>query len=325
MRPRQSSSVLVSYAPTDSMMARPPSTPRVVGVTLLAVGLSIAVDAGLVWLGTAITPSTIHYSHFRVLDYGSLTIVGVACAGVAWAMVARIVSSPRAFFLRLAIVATLILLLPDAWLLLRHQPPQAVVVLMGMHLAIALITYPLLVFLAPVRPPSAAEEPAAVVVVDSSLLDPETSTSKGAWRVMLAAVVVEFVVGLAGMVVVPLSRPNGWTTHKGQALYLTHAVLGGALGIGALALVLVVTQKVRAPRLERIGAITGLCGVAVGAIGGIMCYSHSLRLAGLAVMFVGISVAFFGYVMPLAGESDDTTQTASVGDGDVDSDQTVTE
>jgi hypothetical protein len=302
---------------------------RVVMATLLAIGASIAVDAGLVWLGTAITPSIVHYSHFRILDYGSLTVVGIAAAGVAWAIASRLVASPRAFFFRLAIVVTLVLLLPDVWLLFRHEPPRAVAVLMCMHVAIAVITYWLLVLVAPVGERSVAVEPlqrTQKLAADSSMATvEESSTSKVAWRLMMSAVVGEFMVGLAGVPYVPLNRPNGWIAHKGEALYLTHAVLGGVLGIGALALVLVVTRKAGAPRTERIGAIMGLSGVAVGAIGGIACYSHSLRLTGLAVMFVGISVAFFGYVIPLVGDNDGMSQFQNMGSGVSDGGLSVTE
>jgi hypothetical protein len=41
--------------------------------------------------------------------------------------------------------------LPDFYLLYKHQPVEAVVVLMSMHLAIALVTYNALVHLAPPR------------------------------------------------------------------------------------------------------------------------------------------------------------------------------
>jgi hypothetical protein len=43
------------------------------------------------------------------------------------------------------------LLLPDLYIWMRGQPGRAVLVLVAMHLAIALITYNVLVRLAPVR------------------------------------------------------------------------------------------------------------------------------------------------------------------------------
>ncbi len=72
-------------------------------------------------------------------------------AGVAWPVVARCSSAPRWLFFRLAVVVTLVLFLPDVYIWHQGQPAQAVAVLMSMHVAIALITYNLLVRLAPVR------------------------------------------------------------------------------------------------------------------------------------------------------------------------------
>jgi hypothetical protein len=46
---------------------------------------------------------------------------------------------------------TVFLWLPDLWILLQGQSAQGVTVLMVMHLAIAMITYNLLVHVAPVR------------------------------------------------------------------------------------------------------------------------------------------------------------------------------
>jgi hypothetical protein len=52
-------------------------------------------------------------------------------------------------FVRLAILVTAVLLLPDLYLLAVHQPPKAVAILMTMHLAIGLVTYNALVRIAP--------------------------------------------------------------------------------------------------------------------------------------------------------------------------------
>ncbi len=59
---------------------------------------------------------------------------------------------------RLAILVTLVLWLPDLYILAKGQPAQAVAVLMCMHLAVALVTYNALVHIAPVRPGSEAGE-----------------------------------------------------------------------------------------------------------------------------------------------------------------------
>ncbi len=74
----------------------------------------------------------------------------IACA--AWPIVTQISSAPRWLFFRLAIPVTLVLLLPDLYLLYRGAPGHAVAVLVVMHLAIALVTYNFLVHIAKVEP-----------------------------------------------------------------------------------------------------------------------------------------------------------------------------
>ena len=48
-------------------------------------------------------------------------------------------------------MVTLVLLLPDLYIWHQGQPAKAVLVLMAMHVAIAVVTYNLLVHVAPVR------------------------------------------------------------------------------------------------------------------------------------------------------------------------------
>jgi hypothetical protein len=138
----------VDFAPAG----RPPSALRVVVATVLSVGGSLLADALLVAIGTAVFPSTKGYPHFQFSDYAKLTIIGVIIACAAWPVVTRITSSPRWLFFRLAILVTLGLYLPDLYLLTLGQSARAVAVLMAMHLAIALVTYNVLVHVAPVRP-----------------------------------------------------------------------------------------------------------------------------------------------------------------------------
>jgi hypothetical protein len=130
---------------------RQPSPVRWVLASVLSVAGSLAADAVLVAIGTAVFPSTKGYVHFEFHDYARLTVIGVVIACLAWPVVTRVSSAPRWLFLRLAVLVTLVLLLPDVWLLLKGQPPRAVLVLMTMHVAIALVTYNLLVRVAPVR------------------------------------------------------------------------------------------------------------------------------------------------------------------------------
>jgi predicted lysophospholipase L1 biosynthesis ABC-type transport system permease subunit len=56
-------------------------------------------------------------------------------------------------FFRMAILVTLVLWLPDVYILVKGQPVKAVAFLFVMHLAIALVTYNALVRIAPVRVP----------------------------------------------------------------------------------------------------------------------------------------------------------------------------
>jgi hypothetical protein len=139
----------VDLAPTHDQ----PSFLRVGIATALSIGGSLLADALLVVIGTALFPATKGYVHFRFPDYAKLTVIGVIIACVAWPVVTRISSSPRWLFFRLAILVTLVLFAPDLWLLAKSQPPEAVGVLMAMHLAIALVTYNVLVHLAAVRAP----------------------------------------------------------------------------------------------------------------------------------------------------------------------------
>ncbi len=139
--------VKVDFAPTH----RQPAKIRVLLATLVSLVGSLVADAALVAISKAAFPSTKGYVHFHFSDYAKLTIVGVIIACVAWPIVTRISSAPRWLFFRMAIAVTLVLLLPDLYILKQGQPAKAVAVLMCMHVAIALITYNALVHLAPVR------------------------------------------------------------------------------------------------------------------------------------------------------------------------------
>ena len=100
-----------------------PRISRVVMATLAAVAGSLAADALLVVIGQAVFPRTRGYVHFQFHDYAKLTVIGVIIACAAWPVVTRISSTPRWLFLRLAILVTLMLWLPDVYILYRGQPP----------------------------------------------------------------------------------------------------------------------------------------------------------------------------------------------------------
>ena len=230
----------------------------------------------------------------------------VACAG--WLIVARVTSSPRWLFLRLAILVTLGLWLPDVWLLVvRHQPVRAVAVLMTMHLAVAALTYNLLVRIAPVRehpapgPATRGVAPAGPVTPEEALPRPVSGAGgdRSARRLATALSVlvgVEFVIGIAALFAVPYGRPSAWTPSKGETIYLLHAVVGLPLALGSVALLLLVRE---ADRTLRVTGWIGFGGVAIAGIGGILAVSHSLRLLGMACMFVGPMIAGLAYLIPL--------------------------
>lgn len=292
-----------SPSPTVTGVAGP-SGRRVTLVTVLAAMVSLVVNAALVWLAKAFDPAIQHFSHFRLSDYGTLTAIGVAGAGVAWYLSSHNLAAPRRTFFRIAVVAMLVLWLPDVWLLLKHEPTRAVVFLIIMHLTVALITYNFLVYAAP----AGVGHGAAVVPRTRRRSLPThdglaTRVPRVAWRLLLIAVGAEFVVGLVGMLYVPFNRPNGLLVHRGETAYLIHAVLGGLLGVAAVAVAVHVSSQGSAHRVDRIAATSGLCGVLIGALGGFMCAVHPLRLSGMALMFVGLSVAFFGYLIPMIDDA----------------------
>jgi len=146
----------VDFAPAG----RQPSAVSVVVATVVSIGGSLAADAALVTIGQAVFPSTRGYAHFQFPDYSKLTVIGVVIACLAWPVVTRISSAPRWLFLRMAVAVTLVLWLPDVYILALGQPPKAVVFLFLMHLAIAVVTYNCLVHIAKTRPlPAAAAAP----------------------------------------------------------------------------------------------------------------------------------------------------------------------
>jgi hypothetical protein len=141
---------------------RPPRLILVAAATVLAIVACLLADRLLVLAGTAVFPGTKGYVHFQFSDYSKLTIIGIVFAGAGWPVVARLTSEPRWVYLRLAIAVSAVLLLPDLYIWLRGQPGRAVLVLVAMHLAIGLITYNVVVRVAPVRPRTAERSPAPV-------------------------------------------------------------------------------------------------------------------------------------------------------------------
>jgi hypothetical protein len=134
---------------------RQPSAARVAIATAASVAGSLAADAILVVIGEAVFPSIKGYVHFQFSDYAKLTVIGVLIACAGWPVVTRISSAPRWLFFRMAILVTLVLWLPDLYILHGGAPLRAVAVLMVMHLAIALVTYNCLVHISGAGPEGA--------------------------------------------------------------------------------------------------------------------------------------------------------------------------
>ncbi len=277
----------------------PPSRRAVSVAGVVALVGSLALDALLVLAGTTLFPSIRHFSHFAWWDYGSLTTLGVIMATLAWPYTVRVASSPRAFFLRLAVVASLVLFLPDLWLLLvSHAPGRAVAVLVAMHLGVAVVTYNCLVHLAPLSDGDGDGAPVGEAALPEPA-DEEPAPARSAARLatsLLVLVGIEFVLGVSALFAVPAGRPSGWLPHRGTDLYLAHAIVGLPLAVGALALVPLAAS---ATRSLRITAWIGLAGVAAAGAGGMLTASHPLRILGMALMFLGPLVAGFAYLIPV--------------------------
>jgi hypothetical protein len=139
--------VHLDFAPNH----RQPSAGRLALATVVSIVGSLLADALIVVIAQAIVPGNKGYPHFQFGDYAKLTVIGVIIACVAWPITTRITSQPRWMFLRMAVLVTLVLWLPDVYILVKGQPAKAVAFLFLMHLAIAVVTYNALVHLAPVR------------------------------------------------------------------------------------------------------------------------------------------------------------------------------
>jgi hypothetical protein len=289
--------------------SRPPSTVLVAVATVIALAASLGSDALLVRAGTSVFPSTAGYTHFRFSDYSELTVIGVVAAGVAWPLVTRITTAARWLFLRLAVVVSAVLLLPDVWLLATGQPAEAVAVLVALHLAIAVITYHALVQLAPVGAPRDISAPTAdpFPTPPGALRRP---LGRAAWGAMVALIAVETGFGIAALVVVPVGRPNGAVPTTGEGVYVVHAVVGMVLGLGAALLLL---RHLGGARLYFTSALVGFLGVALGAVGGVLAVYKPERFLGIGLMLVGALAAGFAYLTPIGFAEDDLPAAAVAG------------
>ena len=132
---------------------RQPALGRFVIASVVALVGSVMACAALAAAAIAATPDLAGYEHFQFGEYTRLTVVGVVLACLAWPAMTWLSSRAWKPFLWLAVAVTVTGLAPDAWILLKGQPAAAVGVLVLMHVALALITYPALVLIAPQRRP----------------------------------------------------------------------------------------------------------------------------------------------------------------------------
>jgi hypothetical protein len=117
--------------------------------SIVALSGSLLACALLVLIGVRVFPDTAGYVHFQFADYAKLTIIGVLVGCIAWPVFCAVFVRPRLMYVWATILASVVLLAPDAWILLHGAPLHAVIVLVAMHLAVAAVTLSALVFLAP--------------------------------------------------------------------------------------------------------------------------------------------------------------------------------
>ncbi len=272
-----------------------PAPAAMTTAALVAVTGALAADWLLVTLWTRVEPAARGYEHFRRSDYATLTVIGVLAACAAWPVVCRISPTPRWLFLRLAVVVTVVSWLPDVYLLVHGQPPRDVGVLMVLHLAAAVVTYQVVVRLAPPR--------AAGPRRTGDGGDDGAAVHR---RALLLAVLVgaEFALGVATLVVVPTGRPTGWWPEEGTVVYLAHALVGLPLVILATLFLVGVRHS---SGLHRVSGWVGAVGVGLAGAGGLLAVTHPFRLVGAGLMLVGPAAAGFGYLIPtfdrLSGEA----------------------
>ncbi|GAA2750115.1 hypothetical protein GCM10009869_08590 [Amnibacterium kyonggiense] len=144
-------------------LATVPTVGRFAVALVVAVLGSLAACAVVAAAAVALVPSLAGYDHLHVGDWAKLTVIGVVLACFGWPFAAAIWSRARLPFLVLTIVVTVASFVPDLWILRQGQPALGVLALAVMHVAVAVVTYPVLVLVAPQRrravPARAVREP----------------------------------------------------------------------------------------------------------------------------------------------------------------------
>jgi hypothetical protein len=97
------------------------------------------------------------------------------------------------------------------------------------------------------------------------------------------------------LVVVPVARPSGWLPGKATAVYLVHAILGVPLMAGAA---LLLSWARKSTRTYQMCGWMIFVGLALAGSGGLLTSDHSIvRFLGMALMFIGPTIAGLGYLI----------------------------
>ena len=133
----------------DTLLAPQPRQVAFAGAVAVVGSLVAAIV--LAQIGAATFSYPAEFDKFRLPGYAVLTVGGVIGATLAWLVVSRYAPEPRPLLARLAVIVTVVLLLPDFWLFTQPgNPTGPVLVLIVMHVVIAVVAYYTLVGLAPV-------------------------------------------------------------------------------------------------------------------------------------------------------------------------------
>ena len=137
-------------------LAATPRLARFVIAAIAAVVLSLLACAVVAAATVALVPALRTYEHLQVQDWAKLTVIGIVLASLGWPIAGLIWSRARLPFLVLTVLVTVASFVPDLWILRQGQPADGVLALAVMHVAVAVVTYPALVLIAPQRRRTAA-------------------------------------------------------------------------------------------------------------------------------------------------------------------------
>lgn len=136
----------------SDMSLTSPTHRQVALAGIAAVLGSLILAFALAELGRSVFNVPATFDKFNFGGYAVLTLGGVIGATIAWGLVSRYAPTPRELIAQLAVLVTIVLLLPDLFLFTQAgNPTGPVLMLMVMHVAIAVVSYYALVVLAPVR------------------------------------------------------------------------------------------------------------------------------------------------------------------------------